>query len=185
MSKMYEEIYQQPGVLLEIEKNNEIVLKDLVSELNERKIDHVVLAARGSSDHAAIFGQYLMSIYKGAVCSLAQVSTITIYNSQLSVENDLIIGVSQSGKAEDVLAIIEQGNKKGAVTVAITNDVNAPMTKAAKYHLYCSAGVEESVAATKTFTAQMYILALLTAYWSENNVLLSEIRNISNKAKEY
>lgn len=178
MTKMLLEIMEQPRVLSEIEKVNEETLKQLVSELNERSINHVVFAARGTSDHASIYGQYMLGIYKGAVCSLAIPSCITLYDGKLDLSNDLVIGVSQSGKAADASAVIERGNSQGAITVAITNDINSPMAKLAKYHLYCNANLEESVAATKTFTAQMYILGLLAAYWSENNELLKQLRNL-------
>lgn len=178
MTKMLKEILEQPNVLENIEKANADVLKALVKELNDRKINHAVFAARGTSDHASIYGQYLLGIYKGVVSSLAIPSCITLYEGKLDLSSDLVIGVSQSGKAADALAVIERGNSQGAVTVAITNDENSPMAKTAKYHLYCYAGLEESVAATKTFTAQMYLLALLTAYWSENSELLELLRKL-------
>jgi glucosamine--fructose-6-phosphate aminotransferase (isomerizing) len=80
--------------------------------------------------------------------------------------------------------VLQQGNECGAVTVAITNDKESPMAKAAKYHLYCNANVELSVAATKTFTAQMYLIALLTAYWSKNAELLDNLRKLPAYAEE-
>jgi glucosamine--fructose-6-phosphate aminotransferase (isomerizing) len=182
MTKMLKEILEQPKVLAEVEKANEATLKALVKELNEKKINHAVFAARGTSDHASIYGQYLLGIYKGVVSGLAIPSCITLYNGKLDLSSDLVIGVSQSGKAADALAVIERGNNQGAITLAITNDSSSPMAKTAKYHLYCNAGLEESVAATKTFTAQMYLLALLTAYWSENNELLTLLRELPQHA---
>jgi glucosamine--fructose-6-phosphate aminotransferase (isomerizing) len=178
MTKMLKEILEQPKVLAGIEKTNENILKELVLELKEKNIKHAVFAGRGTSDHASIYGQYLFGIYKGVVAALAIPSCITLYNGKLDLSGDLVIGVSQSGKAADALAVIEQGNDCGAVTVAITNDQKSPMAKSAKYHLFCSADLEESVAATKTFTAQMYLIALLTAYWSENAVLLENLRKL-------
>lgn len=178
MTKMLKEILEQPTVLAGVEKENEATLKALVNELNERKINHTVFAARGTSDHASIYGQYLLGIYKGVVCALAIPSCITLYNGKLDLSGDLVIGVSQSGEAADALAVIERGNSQGAVTLAITNAINSPMAKTAKYHLNCNAGLEESVAATKTFTSQMYLLALLTAYWSENSELLKLLREL-------
>ncbi len=178
MTKMLKEIYEQPKVLSGIEKENKTTLNLLVKELKERNIGHAVFAARGTSDHASIYGQYLLGIYQGVVSALAIPSCITLYNGKLDLSNDLVIGVSQSGKAADAYAIIERGNRQGAITVAITNDKNSPMAMLAKYHLYCNAGLEESVAATKTFTAQMYLLALLTAYWSKNDELLKNLRDV-------
>jgi len=178
MTKMLKEILEQPSVLANVEKKNMVTLYQIVKELNDRNIKHAVFAARGTSDHASIYGQYLLGIYKGIVCALAIPSCITLYDGKLDLSDDVVIGVSQSGKAADALAVIERGNSQGAVTIAITNDITSPMAKTAKYHLDCNAGIEESVAATKTFTSQMYLLALLTAYWSENSELLDNLRSL-------
>ena len=184
MTKMLKEILEQPKVLAGIENENESTLKKLVKELREKNINHVMFAGRGTSDHASIYGQYLLGIYKGVVSALAIPSCITLYDGNLDTANDLVIGVSQSGKAADALAVIEHANNQGATTVAITNDKNSPMAKAAKYHLYCAADLEVSVAATKTFTAQMYLIALLTAYWSENSELLESLRKLPSFAEQ-
>lgn len=178
MTKMLSEILEQPKVLAGIEEANREVIDRLVAELNERKINHVVFSGRGTSDHASIYGQYLLGIYKGAVSSLAIPSCVTLYDGALDLKDDLVIGVSQSGKAADAIAILERGNKNNAVTVAITNDKESPMARTAKYHLYCNAGPELSVAATKTFTAQMYLIALLTAHWSGHEELLGQLRKL-------
>ncbi len=178
MTKMLKEIFQQPEVLGGIESENKAVLEKLVKELNSKKIDHAVLSARGSSDHAAVYGQYLLGIYKGVVSALAIPSCITLYGGKPDMARDLVIGISQSGEAADVLAVLELAKSQGAVVVAITNSKESPMAKIAKYHLYCNTGKEESVAATKTFTAQMYLLALLTAYWSADSSLLNNLRKL-------
>lgn len=178
MTKMLDEILQQPKVLASIEEANKSTLEALTTELNDRKVTHAVMAARGSSDHAAIYGQYLFGVYKGVVASLATPSALTLYGAKLDMANDLVIGISQSGKAADVLAYIEKANECGGITVAITNNLDSPLAKTAKYHLYINAGLEESVAATKTFTAQLYLLALLTAYWSGDQDLLKSLRDV-------
>ncbi|MEG0771497.1 MAG: SIS domain-containing protein [Clostridia bacterium] len=184
MTKMLKEILEQPSVLGNVEKANESTLKALVSELNERKVTHATFAARGTSDHASIYGQYVLGKFKGVVSSLALPSCITLYDGKLSLENDLVFGVSQSGKAADALAVIEQGNAAGAVTVAITNDETSPLAKQAKYHLFCNAGLEESVAATKTFTSQMFLLGLVAAYWSNNSEFLAALREVPQFAQQ-
>ncbi len=184
MTKMLDEIFQQPAVLGGIESENKETLSALVEELNARKISHVLLAARGSSDHAAIYGKYLLGIYKGVVSGLAMPSVITSYNANPDMSQDLVVGISQSGKAADAIAVLEAANAQGAITVAITNNTQSPLAKTAKYHLYCNAGLEESVAATKTFTAQLYLLSLLTAYWSADEQLLDELRRLPESLKK-
>jgi glutamine---fructose-6-phosphate transaminase (isomerizing) len=178
MTKMLSEIFQQPNVLSGIENENKATLTALVKELNDRNIKHVLLAGRGTSDHAAVYGQYLLGIYKNVVSGLAIPSCITLYNGNPDMSQDLVIGISQSGEAADAIAVIERAKEQGAVTIAITDNKQSPLAKLAKYHLYCNAGLEESVAATKTFTAQMYLLALLTAYWSDNSSLLDSLRRL-------
>lgn len=184
MTRMLSEILEQPDILAGIERKNETTLIRLVAELNERKINHAVFAGRGTSDHASIYGQYLLGIYKGVVSTLAIPSCITLYEGEFDFKDDLVIGVSQSGEAADALAVMMQANECGAVTVAITNNTESPMAKSAKYHLYCFAGMEKSVAATKTFTAQMYLIALLTAYWSKDADLLEHLRMLPAFAGE-
>jgi glucosamine--fructose-6-phosphate aminotransferase (isomerizing) len=184
MTKMLDEIFQQPAVLGGIESANEKTLTTLVEELNARKISHVLLAARGSSDHAAIYGKYLLGVFKGIVSGLAMPSVVTSYNSNPDMSQDLVIGISQSGEAADAIAVLEAANASGAITVAITNNIDSPLAKTAKYHLNCNAGLEKSVAATKTFTAQLYLLALLTAYWSADKKLLGDLRKLPESLKE-
>ncbi|HZK39413.1 MAG TPA: SIS domain-containing protein [Clostridia bacterium] len=183
MTKMLDEIFQQPAVLGGIESANKKTLTALVEDLNARKISHALLAARGSSDHAAVYGKYLLGVYKGVVSGLAMPSVITSYDSKPDMSQDLVIGISQSGRAADAIAVLETANSQGGITVAITNNLDSPLAKIAKYHLYCNAGLEESVAATKTFTAQLYLLALLTAYWSADEQLLESLRKLPESLK--
>lgn len=172
MTKMLDEIGQQAAVLQNLEDANKETLTALTALLRERGITHAVFAGRGTSDHASIFGQYVLGITRGVVSGLAMPSCITLYDGKFDFSNDLVVGVSQSGKAADGLAVLEQAKAAGGVTVAITNDRESPMAKAAQFHLYCNAGLEESVAATKTFTAQMGLIVLLAAYWSGDEALL-------------
>lgn len=176
MTKMLEEIAQQPKVLESLEEANRETLLALTKELRERNITHAVFAGRGTSDHASIFAQYVLGITTGVVSGLAMPSCITLYDGHFAFSSDLVVGVSQSGKAADALAVMQQANACGGVTVAITNDTQSPMAKEAKYHLYCNAGPELSVAATKTFTAQMGLAVLLAAYWSGKEELLKAFR---------
>jgi glucosamine--fructose-6-phosphate aminotransferase (isomerizing) len=184
MTKMLEEILQQPEVLRKIEDKNKDTLTKIANEVKQKAIVNATFAARGTSDHASIYGQYLLAIHCGIVSSLAMPSTITLYGAKLNLEKTLVIGVSQSGKAADALAVLEQGNECGAITVAVTNDENSPMAKTAKYHLFCNAGLEVSVAATKTFTSQLYLMALLTAYISDNKTLISSLNSVPSKLDE-
>lgn len=174
MINLEKEIREQPSVLAGIAEKNKNTIKNLVSAAKAAGVNNIYFAARGTSDHASIYAQYLFGIYAGIPCGLTTPSVVSKYGSRLNFKGSLVIGVSQSGQAADVLTVIEDAKASGAVTAAITNDESSPLALKADYHLFCAAGKETSIAATKTFTAQMYLLALLCAEWS-NSSDLSEI----------
>ena len=175
MINLEKEIREQPSVLASLKEKNKNVLADLVSEIKEKGINNIYFAARGTSDHACIYAQYLFGVVLGIPCTLGTPSVITQYGSEIKFANTLVVGVSQSGRAEDVNAILESANKQGITTLAITNYENSLIATTAKYHLFCNANEEKSIAATKTFTSQMYLLALLCAEWSGNKELISAL----------
>lgn len=178
MTKMLEEIKQQPDVLAGLEEANRETLHALVNELKERKIRNAVLAGRGTSDHACIFAQYVLGLTSGLVTGLAMPSLLTLYGAQFDLSDHLVIGISQSGRAADALAVLNAAKAGGGVTVAVTNDPESPMALAAQYHLYCNAGPEVSVAATKTFTAQLGLIVLLAAYLAGDGALLADFHGL-------
>lgn len=175
MINLEKEIREQPSVLAGIKNANFEVLTSLVNKIKENNITNVYFAARGTSDHACVYAQYLFGVVLGIQCTLGTPSVFTQYNSNIKFNNTLVIGVSQSGRAEDVNAILESANKQGMITVAITNNPDSLLAKTASYHLYCNAGSENSIAATKTFTSQMYLLSLLCAMWGDNNELIDAL----------
>lgn len=181
MTQMWEEILEQPTVLERCGRTNMEVVGNLAEYLKSRKIDSVVIAARGTSDHAGVYGKYIIEYVLGIPTALAAPSIFTVYRRDMKLENSLVIGISQSGRAEDVLEVVKSANKCGAVTVSITNDDKSPLAAEAGYHLYCNAGLEKSVAATKTFTSEMYLVALLVAEWSGNEEIKRELSGLSEK----
>ncbi|MBO4423225.1 MAG: SIS domain-containing protein [Clostridia bacterium] len=184
MSLLFDEICEQPSVLKKLASVNSKTVRAIADEYRNRGLDGVYFAARGTSDHACIYAQYLFGIAAGIPCTLGTPSVITKYGAKMRFGSDLVVGVSQSGKAEDVLAVLKQANEQGCVTVAVTNDESSPMAAEAKYHLFCSAGEEISIAATKTFTAQMYLLALLCAELSSDAGLSSALETIGDDAAD-
>ncbi len=184
MINLEKEIREQPSVLRSIEEKNKDTIRALVADIKSRNITNVYFAARGTSDHACIYAQYLYGIHLGIPSGLATSSVISKYECSLKLENALVIGVSQSGAAEDVLCVLKNGNACNTITVAITNNADSIMAKEAKYTLLCNAGPEYSIAATKTFTSQMYVLALLCAEWSGNEKLLCALRKVPDAVEE-
>lgn len=184
MTEMLKEIKEQPEVLKRCIENSKELISEIVKEINARNIQSVFMAARGTSDHAAIYGKYIIEHELGLPVALAAPSILTIYNRDVNLKNSLVIGISQSGKAEDVLEVIKKAKSQGALSLSITNNCDSPLAKTADFHLFADAQLEKSVAATKTFTAQMMLLALLTAIWADNKDFLNELSQVPKNLKQ-
>lgn len=178
MVLMRQEIMEQPVVMKKCMENNAGVIAQIVAEIEKRNICGTFVAARGTSDHAGTYGKYLIETTLGIPVGMAAPSVVTVYGKDLKLANYLVIGLSQSGKAADAIEVLKSANKAGALTVAITNDEESPMAKEAKFHLFCSAGLEKSVAATKTFTTELYLLALLVAEWAKDSGLKKKLLEV-------
>ncbi len=176
MVKMWEEILEQPEVLERTIETNRAVIDELISDLKGRDISSVVIAARGTSDHAAVYTKYAIETLIGLPVSLAAPSVFTMYNKQVNMKNSLVIGISQSGKAADAIEVVKSAAAQGAVTMSVTNFVDSPLAEVSKYHLFCDTGIEKSVAATKTFTSTVYLLINFIAKWAQNEELLTELK---------
>jgi glucosamine--fructose-6-phosphate aminotransferase (isomerizing) len=161
MSKMVEEIRQQPTAL---EKTIRLELRGF-EKLRQRFAAKpprlVVLAARGTSDNAAQFGRYLIEVTTGIPVSLAAPSVSTLYHSKLKLGDCLLVGISQSGESTDTNVVLEEGRERGAYTIGITNERESSMAKLADHTVLVRAGHEKSVAATKTYTGQLAVFYLL------------------------
>ncbi|MGE5529594.1 MAG: SIS domain-containing protein [Patescibacteria group bacterium] len=158
---MLAEIESQPGILAALQREAADEVGSLAALIEKRRIGLVVLAARGTSDHAAIFGKYFLEYVTGLPVALAAPSIVTLYGRPLRLANALVIGLSQSGEAADVDEYLRAARAGGALTAVITNDPGSTMARGAEHLLLCRAGVERAVAATKTYTAEMALLAML------------------------
>lgn len=161
MSKMLEEIRQQPDALertLKAGLSRTAELKRLVAA---RKPRMIVLVARGSSDNAAQFGRYLLEITTGIPVSLSAPSIFTLYGAKVDLAGALVVAISQSGESTDTNLVLERARKVGALTVGITNETDSALAHLADYAFLVRAGKERSVAATKTYTGQLLALYLL------------------------
>jgi len=180
MINLEKEIFEQPAVLRNVYESNKEALSALVKDIKEQGIDHIYFVARGTSDHACIYAQYLFQIVAGIPCTLGTPSVFTKYKSNVTFNRTLVLGVSQSGRAEDVMSVLRYANENNVLTAAITNNLESPMASTAKHHLYCAAGEEKSIAATKTFTSEVYLLALLCGLVAEDNAFLDELAEVPN-----
>jgi glutamine---fructose-6-phosphate transaminase (isomerizing) len=121
----------------------------------------VLLVARGTSDHAALYAKYLVEIEHGLPAGLVSPSTMTAYGARPDLRDVLMIGVSQSGGSPDLVRSMEVGRSCGALTVAVTNNAGSALAAAAEVHVDVLAGPEKAVAATKSYTSQLLALYLL------------------------
>jgi glutamine---fructose-6-phosphate transaminase (isomerizing) len=181
MSKMLEEIREQPEVL---ERTLRLGLKaaaKLAKEIAKKRPKLIVLAARGTSDNAAQFGRYLLEITTGIPVSLAAPSLFTLYNAKIALKDALIVAISQSGESTDTNLVLKRGQEQGALTVGITNEPASSMAKLAGHLFFVRAGRERSVAATKTYTGQVMSLYLL-AHALGAKIRLDDLRRIPDWA---
>src|SRR5215216_3366773 len=160
---MYNEIHEQPEVLAAILDEEWGRVLSAARTLRSRGFRFVMLAARGTSDNAALYAKYLFEILLGIPTALASPSTFTLYESKMNLDGVLVMGISQSGESQDVLETIRRSGELGANTLTVTNDDSSAMAKVAHHHLFLRAGREESVAATKTYTAELMTLYLLVS----------------------
>lgn len=177
-SHLYQEIHEQPAVLGEVLRQEQAVAERLAAEIRQRGIDQVVIAARGTSDNAARYAQYLLGAMNGLNVSLATPSLFTIYQRPPRFGNALVLGISQSGKSPDIVSVVAEGRRQGALTAAITNFPESDLGRAAEVVLSLRAGQERSVAATKTYTSELMAIALISAALAGDAEMLATLRAI-------
>jgi glucosamine--fructose-6-phosphate aminotransferase (isomerizing) len=176
MSFLQDEIHQQPQVLATLLDAEADGARNIAADLQRRKLEYVIIAARGSSDNAARYGQYLLGAHNRLPVGLATPSLFSVYQEPPRLEGALVIGISQSGQSPDIVAVLAEGRQQGTPTLAITNDPGSPLAAQADYLLPLHAGEERAVAATKTYTAQLGALALLSCALQDHPRRLAALR---------
>jgi glucosamine--fructose-6-phosphate aminotransferase (isomerizing) len=167
-SVLLSEIAEQPAVLERLLAEAAPGVEAIAATIRARNIHHVVIAARGSSDNAARYAQYLFGAHNRLTVTLATPSLFTRYRTPPVMAGALVIGISQSGESPDLVAVVEEGRRQGCLTLGVTNVSGSPLTSAAEHTIVLGAGKERSIAATKTYTAQLTALALLSTAVSQN-----------------
>jgi glutamine---fructose-6-phosphate transaminase (isomerizing) len=175
---MLNEIREQPVALQRTLHNTVDAVRHLASEAQQRGVDLVILAARGTSDHAALYAQYLFQYLNGIPVALATPSLYTLYGTSLRLGRAMVIGISQSGESTDIIEVVARAREAGALTVGITNQEGSQLARTAQHALLCHAGPERSVAATKTYTTTCVALAMLAAFMPGGEPLREGIAQI-------
>ena len=183
-TRLYQEIHEQPAVIQKLISEPQDAITALANEILKRKIHHIVIAARGTSDNAGRYAQYILGANNKIVITLTTPSLFTVYCQPPNLQDSLVLGISQSGKSPDIVSVLKEGQKQGALTAAITNYDDSDLGQVADIVLDLQAGEEISLAATKTYTAQLTSLALLSHALDPSDQSAQDLFQLPSKASE-
>ncbi|HAZ11603.1 MAG: iron dicitrate transport regulator FecR [Bdellovibrionales bacterium GWA2_49_15] len=160
---MYKEAMEAPEVVARQIENNRAIMQTLGREFQANDPYSLVTVARGSSDHAAQYLNYLAGLLLGKLSTSLSLSLITIYQKAINVERSLAVAISQSGESPDLIEPMKSFKEKAHSSVALVNAVDSPLARVVKWVVPLQAGEEKSVAATKSFIASLTASASLIA----------------------
>ncbi len=182
MSRLQQEIDEQPADIARFVDRQSDTAARIGREL--RDVSSVQMVARGSSDNAARYGQYLFGAVAGKTVSLAAPSLTTAYGAPMEYRGQAVVGISQSGQSPDVVAVVREARLQGVPTVAITNETSSPLAEAASHVLDLQVGEELSVAATKTYTTSLVALASIAIGIGTDPTLVDDLRRLPDAMRE-
>lgn len=156
------EIFEQPHILERILDQRMEIVRRIAGEINESGVKYIFLAARGTSDNAGLYAKYIWGAYNQLPIALAAPSLFSLYAKPPSLSDSVVLGISQSGQSPDIVSVIAEGKKQGMPTVAITNDARSPLASAAEHVISLDIGSENAIAATKTYTATLMVIAMIS-----------------------
>jgi glutamine---fructose-6-phosphate transaminase (isomerizing) len=163
MTHMEQEAREAPDAVARFLTLNGAALKELGHRLRSAPPPFILTSARGSSDNAAGYLKYLAEITLGIPCASIGASVVSIYDAPLKARGALCVTISQSGKSPDIVALQDAARRAGALTVALVNVEDSPAARSADLCLPLAAGVEKSVAATKSFIVSLVAGAAIVA----------------------
>lgn len=175
---MLREAEQAPDAVAAMLGGTRAAIARIAARLRDRPPAVAITCARGSSDHAATFGKYLIETLVGVPTASAGLSVASLYEAPLRTQGALCLAISQSGRSPDLLAAVESYKRAGAFVVAVLNDPDAPLAGLADECLLLHAAPERAVAATKSFISTLAALAALTAAWSGNDALSAGVAEL-------
>lgn len=177
-SRLFKEIGEQGDALARLLDTETANVERVAAAIRRADINYITIAARGASDNAATYGKYLFSAFNRLPVALATPSLYTIYQMPPRLAGSLVIGISQSGESPDILAVIEEARRQKALTLAVTNFGDSPLARAADLVIPQHAGVEQTIAATKTYTTQLLALAMLSVALADDRVRRREMQAV-------
>jgi glucosamine--fructose-6-phosphate aminotransferase (isomerizing) len=168
---LHSEAGEAPRVISSQLRANEPLVQQLASQLRAAPPRAIVTCARGSSDHAATFGRYLIETHTGVLTSSASPSVASVYHVRQDLSGTVLLAISQSGASPDLIATAESARRGGALVLAMVNAEGSPLSQVANVTLPLHAGPERSVAATKSYLAALAALTHLVARWTQDAAL--------------
>lgn len=175
-SNMWREVHEQPQIIARVIQENEEKVREICNKVRERNIKKVILAGRGSSEHALIVGKYAVEIYTDMTASLSSPSVITHMNGKIDLSDALTIGISQCGEAKDVYTVLKKCQDEGGIAVSITNERECLMRNVGNYYINCECGKETSFTAAKSYMSQTVLMLMFAAYLSGEKELLEALK---------
>lgn len=173
-----DEIVEQPEVAARFLASQREPIEAIAAALRARPVRQIVIAARGTSDHAALYAQYVLGIRHGLLVALGTPSIVSRYGVAPDFSDTLAIGISQSGASPDIVAVVAEARSQGAQTVAITNDPASELAAAAHRTIDLSAGPERAIAATKTYTTELLAIASVSVALSGDDQERRELDDV-------
>jgi glucosamine--fructose-6-phosphate aminotransferase (isomerizing) len=181
---LHSEIFEQPQRLASLLENQKQTVLEIAKAIQSHNVQYAFLAARGTSDNAGRYANYLWGAHNGIPIALATPSLFTYYQRPPRLNGALVIGISQSGQSPDIVSVLEEGRKQGCLTLAITNEPDSPLAHAADLVLDIQAGEEKAVAATKTYTTELMAIAMISTALNHATERWQELASVSDWADQ-
>ncbi|NPV40271.1 MAG: SIS domain-containing protein [Anaerolineae bacterium] len=177
---LIKEINEQPHIIQNLVDSEYSEIEKIAAKI-QGKFNYAMIAARGTSDNAARYAQYILGAFNQIPVALATPSLYTVYKKPPKLVNALVIGISQSGVSPDIVAVLEHAKEQGQTTICITNEPDSPMGHLADYVIPLHCGKEQSVAASKTYSASLTALAMLSVALAGDQDRRNELAALPSK----
>jgi glucosamine--fructose-6-phosphate aminotransferase (isomerizing) len=177
---LHSEILEQPDRIRSLLAARRGTTLRIAQAIQKRQVRYVFLAARGTSDNAGRYANYLLGARNGLPLALATPSLFTYYKQPPILKDALVIGISQSGQSPDIVSVLAEARRQGCLTLTITNEVSSPLAAVSDFVLALGAGKEKAVAATKTYTCELMAIALLSTALSGQDAAWEELEKVAD-----
>jgi glucosamine--fructose-6-phosphate aminotransferase (isomerizing) len=183
-SYLERELREQPAALARLIEQQRSFAERISDLFRRSDVDYILIASRGSSANAARYAQYLLGRAHRVPVAFATPSLFTLYEQPPRLDGALVLGISQSGKSPDVVAVLDEARRQGRPTIALTNEPSSPLGRTADGIVKLEAGDEHAVAATKTYVNSLGAVALLFAATTADSTALAELESIPGRLEQ-